>query len=138
MNRRQSDPRRGVAAVELACLAPLLIFLLVITVDWARIFYYSVTIANCARNGAIYGSDTTAQSISPYTSIQQAALADANNLSPSPTVTSVTGTDANGNGYCEVTVSWQFTLVTSYPGIANPTTITRTVRMRTAPPTPSG
>jgi Flp pilus assembly protein TadG len=83
--RKQLGPERwGAAAVELAVLLPLLTFLFVITVDFARIFYYAQVIENCARNGAIYESNlTTAQS--PYASLQNAALADAAGLSPQPT-----------------------------------------------------
>ena len=48
--------RSGAAALELAILLPLLIFLFIIGIDYARVFYSTVTITNCARNGAIYGS----------------------------------------------------------------------------------
>lgn len=136
MKSRKEDARRGAAAVELAVLSPLLVFLLVITVDWARIFYYSVTLANAARNGALYACDPVAQTQSTYHSISEAALADTSNLSPAPTVSSSTGTDSSGDAYCLVSVTWRFPLVTSYPGIANPTTLTRTCRMRVAPITP--
>lgn len=126
------ERRRGVAAVELAVLLPLLVFLFVIAVDFARIFYYSQTIENCARNGAIYASNLTSAQ-SPYSSIQDAALADAGDLNPQPTVTSTNGTDASGNPYVEVTVSWQFQSVTNFPGIPNTVNLTRTVQMRVAP-----
>jgi Flp pilus assembly protein TadG len=123
-------PRRsGVAAVELAILLPLLAFLFVVAIDFARIFYYCVTVTNCARNGAVYACDTTSAMNSPYKSVQEAALADAGNLSPAPTVTSTTVSDANGS-YVEVTVTYQFTTITNYPGIPRTTNVTRTVRMR--------
>ncbi|HBI42058.1 MAG TPA: hypothetical protein DDY78_04255 [Planctomycetales bacterium] len=124
--------RPGAAAVELAVVSPFLVFLFVIAVDFGRIFYFSQTIENCARNGAIYGSNlTTAQS--PYSNIQQAALADAENLNPQPTVTSATGTDASGNAYVQVTVAWQFKTITTYPGVPSPVNLSRTVQMRVAP-----
>jgi Flp pilus assembly protein TadG len=127
-NRRRS----GAAAVELAVLLPFIMFLFVISVDYGRVFYFSQTLENCARNGAIYGSNlTTAQS--PYSSIQQAALADARNLSPQPTVTSATGKDASGNAYVQVTVAWQFKAITSYPGVPSTVNLSRTVQMRVAP-----
>src|SRR5262245_24006581 len=86
MENWQRDARRGAAAVELAVLLPVIVFLFVIAVDFGRVFYFSQVIENCARNGAIYGSNlTTAQS--PYSSIQEAALAEAQTLSPPPTVT---------------------------------------------------
>src|SRR4051794_34883503 len=73
--------RRGVAAVELALLLPFLAFLFVLAVDWSRVFYYSLVVENCARNGAIFSSDPYALVQSPYTTVQDAALADAPNLS---------------------------------------------------------
>src|SRR5262245_31310609 len=102
--RRTHPERRGAAAVEMAVLLPFLAFLFVIGVDWARIFYYSITVANCARNGALYASDLYSVVPSPYASMTDAALADAPNLSPQPTVTSASGVDADGNSYIECTV----------------------------------
>jgi Flp pilus assembly protein TadG len=136
MLRNRSRRRRGVAAVELALLLPFLAFLFVITIDWARIFYYSVTVTNCARNGAAYLCDPIAQANSPYKSVTQAALADAVNLSPAPTVSTSSGSDVNGS-YVEVTVSYSFHTVTSFPGVPNPTNIVRTIRMNVAPLLPN-
>jgi Flp pilus assembly protein TadG len=130
---RQSSPktRQGAAVVELAVLLPFIAFLFVIAVDYARLFYFSQLIENCARSGAVYASNlTTAQS--PYSSISQAALADATDLNPQPTVTSTTGNDTAGNPYVRVTVTWQFQTVTGFLGIPN-TNISRTVQMRVAP-----
>jgi Flp pilus assembly protein TadG len=129
--------RKGAAAVELAILLPLLAFLFVIGVDYSRLFYYSLTVANCARNGALYGCDPTQDAAaSPYTSIQQAALADASSLSPTPTVTSSYGSDSSGN-YVEVTVTYQFQTITNYPGVPNTINISRTVRMMMIPAVPN-
>jgi Flp pilus assembly protein TadG len=135
-HHRTRSSRRGAAIVELALLLPLLAFLFVIAVDYARIFYYSLTIENCARNGALYGSDPFAASQSPYASISEAALADGSNLQPQPTVTSTNGTDSLGNAYVEVTVSWTFASLTNLPGVPSTTNLSRTVRMRIAPTTP--
>jgi hypothetical protein len=93
-----------------------------------------VTVANCARNGALYACDSAFASNSAYTSIQQAALADSGNLSPAPTVSSTTGTDTSGNNYVEVTVSYPFQGIINYPGIPSSFTISRTVRMAVSPP----
>jgi Flp pilus assembly protein TadG len=128
--------RSGVAVVELAVLLPLLAFLFVIAIDFGRLFYYSVTLNNCARNGAVYGADPTAALSSPYSSIQQAALADAGNLSPAPTVNSQQGTDSSGN-YIEVTVSYPFSTITQFPGVPNNFAIVRTAKMRMIAAVPS-
>src|SRR5437016_4731782 len=65
--RRHQQSRLGAAAVELAVLLPLLIFLFVITLEWGRVFYYSVTMSNAARQGAIYLCDPVLRAQSPYT-----------------------------------------------------------------------
>ncbi len=133
MRTRANQVRRGAAAVELAALLPFIAFLFVVAIDFARVFYYAQIIENCARNGAVYGSNlTTAQS--PYSSLQQAALAEAANLTPQPTVTSTTGNDAAGNAYVRVTVAWQFQTVTGFPGIPSTVNLSRTVQMRVALP----
>lgn len=129
--------RHGAATVELAVLAPLLTFLFVVAVDYCRVFYDALTITNCARNGALYLSDPVAAAQSPYANVQEAALADANGLSPAPTVTSTNGVDADGNPYVEVTVTHTFQTITKYPGIPSPVTLVRSVRMRTAPAVPN-
>ena len=132
--RSQGDQgRKAAAAVELAVLLPLITFLFVIAVDFARIFYYSQVIENCARQGALYASDPKAPANNLYTSVQQAALADATGLNPQPTVTSSTGTDGSGNSFVSVTVSWQFQTITNYIGVPSSVTLNRTVQMRSAP-----
>jgi Flp pilus assembly protein TadG len=120
----------------LAIALPLLVFMFLIAVDFGRIFYYTLTIENCARNGALYGSDPFEPAQSTYANITAAALADAGNLQPPPTVSSVNGTDALGSAYVEVTVSWTFAVLTNFPGIPTTTSITRTVRMQIQPVTP--
>jgi Flp pilus assembly protein TadG len=121
--------------VELAVLLPLLAFLLVVAIDFSRIYYASLILNNCARNGALYGCDNPANA-QDTAGIQSAALADAPNLSPAPSVTSTTGTDADGS-YIEVTVSWQFQTITNYPGVPSPINLVRKVRMHVSPTVPS-
>jgi Flp pilus assembly protein TadG len=125
-----------VAVVELAVLLPLLVMVFVITVDFARIFYFSLTLTNCARAGALYACDPVAAAESPFASLSAAALADATNLSPQPVISSANGTDASGRAYVEVTAAYPFATVTNFPGIPN-VQLTRAVRMRVAANTPS-
>lgn len=132
--RPQPHPRRGSSAVELALLLPLLGMLFVFTIDFARLYYHYSIVTNCARNGALYLSDPTAIPESPYTDVTAAALADAADLSPQPTVTWGTGTNSS---YIQVTVVYPFTTITNYPGLSNPINLTRTVQMRVAPATPN-
>jgi len=134
---RRNRRRKGAAVVELAILAPVLAFLFVAAVDFGRVFYYSVTLENCARNGAVYASDPTNAAFSRYTSLSDAATADAPNLSPAPNVTSASGTDASGQAYVTVTATWTFNTLTTYPGIPSSTTLSRSVRVNVTPAAPN-
>ena len=135
--RRQRTPRRGAAVVELALLLPFLMLLFVLAVDFSRVFYCSLIVNNCARAGAMYASDPVAAAESPFASLQAAALADATNLSPQPTVTSVQGTDALGQPYVEVTVSYPFTTISGYLGSVGNVQLSRKVRSAIAPTVPT-
>jgi Flp pilus assembly protein TadG len=134
-SRRQAPLRAGAATVEFAILLPVIAFLFLITVDYARLFYHAIIVTNCARNGALYGSDSVTASQSAYKTIEEAALADSSNLSPAPTVASTYGSDADGN-YVEVTVTYDFQTLTSYPVIPSNVRLARTVRMRVSPVVP--
>ena len=129
--------RRGTATVELALLLPFLAFLFVMAVDFGRVFSCAVAVENCACNGARFASDPVAAAQSPYASIEQAALADAADLNPAPSVASASGVDEAGNPYVEVTVTWQFQTATNYPGMPTAVVLARTVRMRVAPAAPN-
>lgn len=131
--RRAAASRRGAAAVELAILLPFLAFLLVVMVDFARVFYYALAVTNCARNGAVYACDPVAAAESPYASLTEAVLADANDLNPLLTLSSVTyGTNPDGSRYVEVTVAYPFRTLTNYPGVPSQVDLRRSVRMRVA------
>jgi Flp pilus assembly protein TadG len=132
---RPRSPRRAVAAVELALLLPFLMFVFVAGVDFARVFYQCVILTNCARNGALYGSQDPTHA-ADTAGIQAAALADAGNLSPAPTVSSTIGTDSDGNPCVQVTVSYTFQMITNYVGIPSSIGLSRTVQMRVAPVLP--
>jgi Flp pilus assembly protein TadG len=122
--------RMGAAAVELAFLAPLLSFMFIIAIDWARVFYYSVTINDCARNGALYLSDDTNAKTSPHPNYEAAALAGTA-LLPKPVVSSASGSDTNGP-WVECTVTYQFNTITNFPGVPSTTKLQKTVRMHKA------
>jgi hypothetical protein len=128
------SPHRGIAIAELAVVLTTLVFIALAACDFGRAFYNSVILDNCASNGAMYGSNATLAAQMPYTSVSTAALADwPSSLSPQPTVSSKTGTDANGTNYIDVTVSQSFSTIVSYPFIPNPVSLSRTVRMAVIP-----
>jgi Flp pilus assembly protein TadG len=130
--------RRGAAVVELAILLPLLIFLFVVAVDFARVFYLSVTLQNCARAGALYASDPYVADESAFASTQAAALSDATNIVPAPTITQASGTDAAGRSYVEVTATSTFKSIARVPGVPAQLNVNRKVRMYVAAISPNG
>jgi Flp pilus assembly protein TadG len=147
-------PRRGAVAVELALLLPVLVSLLVIATDFARLYYTHVTITTCARNGALWASDPPTQSQSFYTSPQAAAVPDGTSLSPALTTgdvdvkyaTSASGpyssSSPTGMNYVQVTVTRSFQPIAPLAflrllGTSTPITLSRSVWMRIAPAVPS-
>jgi Flp pilus assembly protein TadG len=104
----------------------------VVAVDYSRVFYYALTLENAARAGAAYGCRDTSHSLDT-SGIEAAALADASNLHPAPTVSSTRGVDADGNAVVNVTVAWTFRTLTNFPGLPSESDLTRTVSMRVLP-----
>jgi Flp pilus assembly protein TadG len=124
--------------VELAVLLPLLVLCFVLAADFARIFYFSLTLQNCARCGALYAYDPSAASESPFANVTEAAQSDAANLNPKPTITQTNGTDASGRSYVDVTAAYKFTPMAAIPPIPKQVNLSRTVRMYVASSTPNG
>jgi hypothetical protein len=94
-----------------------------------------VTVTNCARNGAVWGSQHP-DNATNVDRIKTIALADASNLSPAPEVSVEEGSDSEGNPTIRVTVDWTFETITRIPPIPNTVAISRTVEMRVAPEQP--
>jgi Flp pilus assembly protein TadG len=129
------DSSRGTAAVELAILLPLLCFFLLLAIDFGRVFYFEVAVADCARSGALYGSlDSTHAADSR--GIMNAAKNAGQDLDQNLLViTSATGTDSGGAPCIDVTVSYPFYLFTQYL-VLDKITVATKGRMRVAPRTP--
>lgn len=133
--------RRGLAAVELAILLPLLVFTCMAAIDFARVAFALVTLQNCARNGALYEFTKAAgQSLpSGWTSLATAVQADAGSLTV--TIPSTAGGHANpyspqasSNNYVTVTVQCSFTLLTlgsdaGFPSIGQTLTLSQSATM---------
>jgi Flp pilus assembly protein TadG len=148
----------GQSLVELALLTPILLLLVVGTVEMGRYTSLSILVGNAARAGAEYGAQnpTTA---GDSAGIQNAAMADLKDISgfkTQPTVTStfVCGCDNGGTiipspetfAACsvtcnvgahlvtsvQVTVTGTFSSMFNYPGIPSPLTITSTATERVA------
>lgn len=136
MSSLHARRRRGTAAVELAFMLPLLAFLFVVTVDFARILYYSTIVTNCASIGAVYGS-SDATAANDQDGIRSRAQKDASNLDLAKlTITSSTDSSTNPTTVT-VTASYPFTTIANFPGVPHLTTLTRTVKMNVAPKVPN-
>src|SRR5438093_12394536 len=77
--------RPGVAVVELAVILPLFVLLFLITADFARVSYYSVTVENCASNAVMFGTQADGSvawqgAIGELDSASDAAFADATSM----------------------------------------------------------
>lgn len=122
--------RKGQGIVELALLAPMLVFMLMATVDFARAYSAYIEVTNSARAGAIYGSRSTANA-NDAGAVQSAALADSPTIfGEAPIVSSSTTTDTNGYEQITVTVDYTFSVLTGFPGIPDNIDMSRTVQMR--------
>jgi TadE-like protein len=138
--QRWAKPR-GMAAVELALLLPLLMFACMAAVDFARVVYALVALQNCARNGALYEFYKAAGYSVPssWTSLSTAVQADAGNLTV--TLPSTYNSNSNPyspqsstNNYVTVTVQCNFTLLMlgsngDFPSIGSSLTLTQSASM---------
>jgi Flp pilus assembly protein TadG len=88
--------QRGQSLIEVALLTPLLLSLMVGTIEMGRYAYMSILVGNAARAGAAYGAESLAQSVDS-TGIQTAATNDFQNNGPSSAVLTVSG--GNGGSY---------------------------------------
>jgi hypothetical protein len=152
--------RPGAATVELAVLLPFLAFFFVIAIDWARIFYTTVTIQSAARNAAYYCSEypgVTDKMVYGYADTRDAAEDDVEGTmdptqmtvswGPPPGTTFAAGqgvpssTDSYGTPVKIITVNYPFSMVAGFPfdvpGIPTSVTMHRTVTMRVAPVIPN-
>jgi Flp pilus assembly protein TadG len=125
----RTGSHHGIAVVELAVLLPLLALLFVIAIDFARIYYCSLSLTNSARAGALYASDPSTAAESPFASVQAAALSDLTNLNPQPTITSTSGVDGDGRSYVSVRADYTFRTITRFPGVPAQVVLQRTVTM---------
>src|SRR6516165_8956087 len=76
----QAKTRRwATAAAEFALFLPVLCFMFVAIIDFGRVFYFSIAVNNCARNGALYGSQDPTSAVDTA-GISTAALKDTFNM----------------------------------------------------------
>jgi Flp pilus assembly protein TadG len=132
----------GAAALELAVVFPILVVVIIGAVEYGRVFYTSVTVANAARAGAEWGSQAPNQygdTVGMRIFAQQDGN-DAGNLSISANRVCKCGTSADpGCGACaslapdvfiDVTATKKLAMLLKYPGLPDTVTIARKATFR--------
>jgi len=137
---------------------PLLILILVGTIDFARVFYTTIELTNAARAGAEYAAYSPGRATGSMANIESAAVAAAPNLNltsasavaPSscqcfndagallgpPSPNSCSGTCAVGQHLVvsvTVTATKTFTTIARFPGVPNTMTLSRSATLRAVP-----
>ena len=135
--------RRGIATVEFALMAPLLLLLLAGVLDFAMLLRTATCTANAARAGCAYGSKS-ASATTDYTGMQNAALASVPNLTgmtatatrscqcSGGSTVSCTGSCSNGKMmiYVQVTAKATARTVFNYSRLTYSSLASSTVSMR--------
>jgi hypothetical protein len=101
--------------------------------DFARVYYFSQVIADCARTGAMYAANPDDADQTDFDCVEDATLSAASGLSPTPSVTVTEEVDGAGNDCVAVNVRYSFPLLTRYLGVPSPVTVSRTVHARLYP-----
>ncbi|TVR75831.1 MAG: pilus assembly protein [Sphaerobacteraceae bacterium] len=128
---------RGQSMVELALITPVLLIMILVTVDGARVFSAQIAISNAAREGANYASrsyDNANNELEVRNSALQELGSAGTVFGVAPTV-GVEGPDdgcVDSFGYdcVRVTVNYEFTTLFNFPGLPNQIDLQRTAQMR--------
>jgi Flp pilus assembly protein TadG len=124
---RQSDhhPSRRLCAgqglVEFTLTLPLLLLIVIGTLDLGRIFFAYMTITNASREGAFYATSNPPTNATNISNIQARARAEADGVIIVPGQMTVTSScpsgscaaDTNNSNPVRVTVSYPFQLITT-------------------------
>jgi Flp pilus assembly protein TadG len=146
LKRFWSD-QNGSSFVETAILVPVLLLICCGTMDFARIVYAGIEIANASRAGVQYGALTPGNS-GDTAGMAQAATDDAADLGLSNVTATArnfcscnTGTTevpcnssatcgTTPSGYVSVTTNYTFNTVVHWPGVPQSIVLARTAQMR--------
>jgi Flp pilus assembly protein TadG len=135
--------RTGSSFIETAILIPVMLLLCCGTMDFARVVYAGIEIANAARAGVQYGALTPGHS-GDTAGMVQAATTDAADLGSTVTASASNFCTCSGStvgctslcsgaapdGYVSVTANYTFTPVIPYPGLPQTVALSRTAKMR--------
>jgi Flp pilus assembly protein TadG len=129
---RRGRYAKGQSALELAFALPVLAVLLVMTADFARVFYVYIALNNAARAGVQYGSQSAIQAGDTNGMEAQAEMDGANVSNIAATASQCTCSSqsssvaACASSYCgpnskasfvQVNATATFTTILNYPGI---------------------
>jgi Flp pilus assembly protein TadG len=138
---------RGSAMVEFCLVFPVLLLMMMGTLDFARAFRAAIIVASAARAGVQFGSLNPANA-ADSTGMNGAALNDATGqgvtgitansrnycacITSNTEVSCSTGTCAGDTpaGYVETRTQYTFQSVIRYPGVPRNMVLTRTAKMR--------
>lgn len=143
---KRTTRQRGGAVLELGLSLPLLLIVLIGSMDFGRIFFYAVEVEDAARAGAVYATETVANTTATA-AIAQAAKADAPDIASALTVTSSkvckcsngAASNCSPNScpdslapaiWVTVSASYNFQMLAPYPGFPATVTLTRAAAMR--------
>ena len=136
---------RGIAAIELALIAPVLALIIVAIVDFGMAFSRQMTLANGVRAGVQYAmvrrpvqgdTDAIQQTVAdnayvPLGNVTVNWVCECSgdgSSAPTCSVDDCGGDDVNHS--LNIGVTEQFELILSYPGLTNPVTLGDTVLLR--------
>jgi Flp pilus assembly protein TadG len=121
MRRVRWQPDRGAAAVEFALILPILLLILMGTIEWGWFFFTHQRVVNAAREGARVGTLEPPNSTGDP---QGAAIAAANQyltdvgLTATGVAADLIGS-AGSNQSVSVTITYPYTSLTQFPGISS-------------------
>ena len=138
--------QKGSSFIEVAILLPVMLLMCCGTMDFARVVYAGIEIANAARAGVQFGALTPGNS-GNTNGMVQAALNDATDLGLSGVTASArnfcgcnsgtgevscsaTTCGATPSGYVSVTANYPFNTLVPWPGLPTRVVLTRTAMMR--------
>ena len=141
---RLRKSERGGAMVELAVVLPVLILLAIGVMDYGRVFFTSITVANAARAGAEWGAQNQANSVKTSdlenfakldgTEAGTLVVTSSRTCKCGATVVACSTASCAGYGvprvFIAVTVTKDVALLIKYPGLPTTVTIARTATFR--------
>jgi Flp pilus assembly protein TadG len=124
------ERHRGQSLVELALITPILLILILVTVDGARVFTAHIAISNAAREGANYASRS--YDASENTALIEEAVFEESGaiFGQFPAVASQVVVDDFGYDAVRVTVTYNFQTLFNFPGLPNTIELQRSAQMR--------